>query len=86
VEVAMAIGHNSRAMRSADLLIGRSAGHTVLSCAWRAGDAHSARAASRAGRLMKGETTGRSRLVFPISIALLGQAAIPSNFTFQPFA
>src|SRR5512145_3175584 len=51
VKVATSVGHNSRAMRSADLLIGRSAGHTVPSCAWRAGDAHSARAASRAGRL-----------------------------------
>ena len=52
VKVTTSVGHRSRAMRSADLLIGRSAGHTVPSCAW-AGEAHSARAASRAGRLMK---------------------------------
>jgi len=52
-DVVTAIGHNSRAMRAADLLIGRSADHAVLSCAWRAGDAHSARAASRAGCLIR---------------------------------
>jgi hypothetical protein len=33
VEVATSVGHNSRAMRSADSLIGRSAGHTGPSCA-----------------------------------------------------